>query len=412
MGASFTLTFGLATALWAVSAPDIVPDIVDPKTFWSVTPILLFSILVFLVGYRACPSLIRRTFDRLDFRLGGRDGPLPGARSALLLLAVAILGQVVLIASGRLGYLSPSAVYTNYGLGLDIATKSAFVVLPGIAIAGWSWINDRSIFSASVFFGAMVVEVPLSILSAGRERVLLVAVAAAAGLLFGRAKTSKSSVVVWLVSLTLLYLVLTPVNAYIRAAANASQTRTVQATVELLSADGLAETYGAAIPGSKDSALFRASRMADVAVIVARTGADVPYKPMAELVTAPFLGFIPRAIWPDKPVIGTGEEMNTVYYGLTAGSASAMTPVGDLWRHGGYLPVLLGLAFLGMLVRAVDSRHLGDPMNPTILLLPLVMFGGFVKWESDFLALVTGVPSFLLTAWACGWILRLGASKH
>jgi hypothetical protein len=152
--------------------------------------------------------------------------------------------------------------------------------------------------------------------------------------------------------------------------------------------------------------------MADVAVIVARTGADVPYKPMAELVTAPFLGFIPRAIWPDKPVIGTGEEMNTVYYGLTAGSASAMTPVGDLWRHGGYLPVLLGLAFLGMLVRAVDSRHLGDPMNPTILLLPLVMFGGFVKWESDFLALVTGVPSFLLTAWACGWILRLGASKH
>lgn len=411
MGASFTVTFGLATALWAVASPDIVPDIVDPKTFWSVTPILLFSILVFLVGYQACPSLIIRSFDRLDFRLGGRNGPLPSARSALLLLTVAFLGQLVLIASGRLGYLSPSAVYTNYGIGLDIATKSAIVIMPGIAVAGWAWSSERSIFSASVFFGSVAIELPLSILSAGRERVLLVAVAVAAGLLFGRAKTSKSSVVLWLLGLALLYLLLTPVNAYIRAAVNSSQTRSVQETVGLLSADGLAESYGSAIPGGKDTALFRASRVADVAVIVARTGADVPYKPITELATAPFLGLVPRAIWPDKPVVGTGEEMNTVYYGLAAGSASAMTPVGDLWRHGGYLPVLIGFVALGFVVRAVDSRALGASSNPNVLVLPLIMFGGFVKWESDFLSLVTGIPSFLLTAWACGWILRLGTRQ-
>ena len=81
---------------------------------------------------------------------------------------------------------------------------------------------------------------------------------------------------------------------------------------------------------------------------------------------ATWLGFIPRFVWSDKPVIGDNRAFNQLYLD-TEWSGFAITTIGDLLRNFGPLGVPLGMFFLGVLLR--------------ILYRTLVEGGNFETWK-------------------------------
>ena len=153
--------------------------------------------------------------------------------------------------------------------------------------------------------------------------------------------------------------------------------------------------------GSLSDTASRWSRIGDLAIIVEKTPAEIDYISPLELVSGPLLGFVPRSLWPGKPILDAGYQVNQEYYGMPASvySSAAVTPYGDLYRRGGFGVVIIGMAILGMFVRAIDDRRsaLGD-MDPRLLFLPMLLFATLVKQEMDYLAMSASMISIVLVA--------------
>ena len=104
----------------------------------------------------------------------------------------------------------------------------------------------------------------------------------------------------------------------------------------------------------------------------------------------PFLAFVPRAIWPDKPVILTGTEFARLFVtpteeGLTSYPSIGIFHIGDLYASFGANGVLIGMCILGMLFRIV--YHFFDPVRSPDLgmkFVYIVLLWGIVNgFESD-----------------------------
>lgn len=73
--------------------------------------------------------------------------------------------------------------------------------------------------------------------------------------------------------------------------------------------------------------------------------------------------FIPRIIWPDKPVASEARKYSELYFNFGENSF-AITPMGDLLRNFGLIGVPLGMLILGMILRFVYRALVEDqPMS-------------------------------------------------
>jgi hypothetical protein len=147
---------------------------------------------------------------------------------------------------------------------------------------------------------------------------------------------------------------------------------------------------------SLDAFEARIARLPDFAVIQSKTPDVIPYRSASELLAAPLLGLVPRAVWPNKPVLSTGYQFAIQYYGQSASthSSAATTPEGDLYRHGGWLVLLAGGAVMGGIFRAVDSAS-NYSMDPRTYFLAVLMFPTVVKHELDFVGFVAALPGLV-----------------
>jgi hypothetical protein len=157
------------------------------------------------------------------------------------------------------------------------------------------------------------------------------------------------------------------------------------------------------VPGSALYLLQRIREIDAPAIIVQRTPRQVPYISSVDLATGPIATLVPRAIWPNKPILATGYQFSREYYGSpsTLYSSAAITPVGDLYRHGGLLPVLVGMFLLGCVIRLFDDA-LDVRNNPHAILLVLLLFPTFVKGETDWVTLMASIPGTILI-----WLLAV-----
>ena len=101
-------------------------------------------------------------------------------------------------------------------------------------------------------------------------------------------------------------------------------------------------------------------------------------------------------IWPGKPVLNTGYKFSQIYYEVspTVYTSSAITPAGDLYLHGGWIPVIVGMFLLGGGVRLLD-----DVMDvygsPHCVFLFLLLFPNLVKQENDWVGTLASLPGTL-----------------
>ena len=154
------------------------------------------------------------------------------------------------------------------------------------------------------------------------------------------------------------------------------------------------------------SASFLLARIREIdspAIIMQRTPEQIGFLSPAQLVEAPAVTLIPRAVWPGKPFLAPGYELSQIYYGLptTIYTSSSITPVGDLYRHGGWIPVLVGMFLLGCGTRLFDDV-MDVSRNPQSIFLFLLLFPILVKQENDWVGMLATFPGTLLV-----WLLAI-----
>jgi hypothetical protein len=206
--------------------------------------------------------------------------------------------------------------------------------------------------------------------------------------------------------------VVVPLNAAYRTLVNADGARLSPSQVLSTAGASVKEVGQITEYGSGPLATaVRVSRIGDLAIVVQRTPSSIAYRSVWELVEAPILGVIPRAIWPDKPVLTAGYDFSQQYYGLpaTTYTSSAVTPEGDLWRHGGWLTLVVGMALLGAGLRFVDAIIGSIKRHPTGVLLVLALFATVVKHETDMISLIASIPGTLI---ACGLAARIVTDRR
>jgi hypothetical protein len=157
------------------------------------------------------------------------------------------------------------------------------------------------------------------------------------------------------------------------------------------------------VSGSLIYLLGRIREIDAPAIILQRTPGQINFISPMQLLEAPAVGFVPRALWPGKPILATGYQVGQEYYGLpsTVINSAAITPAGDLYRHGGWIPVVAGMFLFGCGVRLLDNV-LDVRSSPHAVFLVLLLFPILVKSETDWLGLLVGIPATLLI-----WLLTV-----
>lgn len=138
-----------------------------------------------------------------------------------------------------------------------------------------------------------------------------------------------------------------------------------------------------------ESVLGRANGIDSLAVIM-KYGSAVNLGNATAYWQIPLYAFVPRAIWPDKPVILTGTEFARLFVtpteeGLREYPSIGVFHVGDLYASFGGSGVVIGMCILGFLFRVV--YQLFDPARSPDLgvkFVYIVLLWGIVNgFESD-----------------------------
>jgi hypothetical protein len=206
-----------------------------------------------------------------------------------------------------------------------------------------------------------------------------------------------------LIALVVVFLaVVIPFNqAYRNAARQDSVTLTpgqaIATAPQILDQTLTGHSFLTVLPNSVGYLIQRIREIDSVAIVVQRTPGQIGFVTPAQLVEAPLAGFVPRAIWPSKPILTAGYQFSQQYYDLppTLYTASAVTPMADLYRHGGWIPLIVGMFLLGCGARLLDEA-LDVRENPHAIFLVLLLFPSLVGGEEDWVSLLASIPATLI----------------
>jgi len=155
------------------------------------------------------------------------------------------------------------------------------------------------------------------------------------------------------------------------------------------------------LPSTVSYVLQREQEIDGPAIILQRTPGQIAFTGPIQLIEGPIVDMVPRAVWPGKPILALGYEFSQQYYGTPAAvyTSSAISPIGDLYRHGGWIPVIAGMLIFGGGVRLLDDV-LDIRTNSHAIFLVLLLFPSVVTGESDWVTLIASIPAMALT-----WLL-------
>jgi hypothetical protein len=130
-------------------------------------------------------------------------------------------------------------------------------------------------------------------------------------------------------------------------------------------------------------------------VIVNVTPADIPFWGVDRLLLIP-LSIVPRAIWPDKPVLTLGHYFNVEYLGASPDSTTSVnyTMYGDLYLSAGWPAVVIGMMLLGVILAWLYrglALHAQLTQNPGLFALYTAIAVSMIFDETAYVGLVSGL---------------------
>ena len=399
--------FGLATLTWVqpqtgTSALISLPSVL--RALWLVA----VGMTLWAAGYFAGPGRPGRRFGN-KVMAALRHRLAPEVRSPLapwILYAIATAARIAsTVTTGRFGYVGDvqSAVTTASGYQQLLSAVSLCAPL-AVAAAALQVYRERVPGARVTLTVLFLAEIALGAAAGGKQNFIITILAVAIPFSAARRRVHRGLLAVTGLTLTVLafLLIVVPFNqAYRSAARNASGTLSASQALDTAPSI-LVQTIGAGnatgvLSSSASSLLTRIREIDNPAIIMQRTPGQIGFSSPVQLVEAPIVTLVPRAVWPGKPILDTGYEFSQTYYDLPATiySSSAVTPVGDLYRHGGWIPVIVGMFLLGCGVRFFDDV-MDVRGNPHSVFLFLLLFPSLVNQEDDWVGMLAGIPGTLL----------------
>lgn len=395
------VTFGLVTITWLSPQSGTAAQITLLSVLRALW-LMAVAMTAFAAGYCRGPRrLAERQASRLVAALGQRFSD--DIRSPFVPWALFVLGSAAQLAStattGRFGYVGDAASVATTASGyeqlLAIAALCGPLSVAAAAIRAYRTPTRGTRITLAVLF---IVEIAIGAASGGKQSYI---VAALAVLIPSAAARRRFPPAVILAAILLFLLVIIPFNEVYRSNARGTVTLSVGQAVaaapsildQVVSVDRSPLVIG-------DSVSYLAQRVQEIdspAIILQRTPDQIPYSSPAQLVEAPAADLIPRALWSGKPILATGYQFSQQYFGLPPDiyTSSAITPEGDLYRHGGWAPLVAGMFLLGCGTRVLDDV-LDVRASAHAALMVILVFPDLVKSEDDWITLLAGLPGLFV----------------
>lgn len=127
------------------------------------------------------------------------------------------------------------------------------------------------------------------------------------------------------------------------------------------------------------------------------------------------IGWIPRAIWPNKPILSQGAFMHNVIIGASTQSNVGLTSIGDFYLNFGLSGVLIGMFLLGVIIRTIFLY--GQSFTKSTMYLSLFYFMLYPQLlfslqSSVATGLLGTVRIVMLTAVLIAFLSLGGRTKH
>lgn len=155
-------------------------------------------------------------------------------------------------------------------------------------------------------------------------------------------------------------------------------------------------------------AVERMNRLVDLAYAVESTPGLIPYA--GGVTYYPLIGkLIPRLIWRDSPRESAGQFYGH-RYGLIAMSNTVesynLPVITEGWVNGGWVGVILSAAFVGVLLRFIWLRWIGDSAAPGNVIIGMIIVMQAADGESNLSLAMGGVIHGLLVYWFVEEVIR------
>jgi hypothetical protein len=398
-----SLAFGLATLSWLNpqtvdgSSGAILPGSIL-RALWMIAVALGMLTVGYCVGpYRLAACHARRVTERLSRRF---TDEIRGPMVPWVLLGVGLIAQGGFTAlTGRFGYIgnvqasvSTASSYSQY---LGVAAECIPLAVVAAAIRAyrirtlWAWLTLLVLFVTAIVAGAV---------AGGKESFVVVILAVIIPHTVVRRRLPTGAIVA---AVLFFLLIVIPFNQAYRLSARGAVTLSTSQAVAgapAIASEVAATDISTTVFGESVSFLTVRLRTIDSpAIIMQRTPSEIPYGNPADLLIAPVADVIPRILWPGKPILAPGYQISQQYFDLppTVYTSSDITPEGDLFRHGGWFPVIVGMFLLGCMIRVIDEvADLRRSVHGAFLII--LLFPGVVEAGTDCATLLAGIPGQVL----------------
>lgn len=392
----FTFAFGITALAW-LKPQGGSRSVVDPSGIPGAVALAAIALSAWTGGYLLGPSRILLRAGRGLRRSLAPEGSwkLRFVGLPVALFAVSLGARLLRLSTDRFGYLqdagaalsSPSSL--NQLLAMFEGLSRYALVLAALD----ALVLSQSLRSRATLVLLAVLEIGIGLFAASKETVLLTFVVLGLVAISTRRRIARSVIALAIALVLLLFPFNSQYRATIRDGTAAVPPATAVAALPRVMSDTVVQSSVRSFFVDAPAQVSARLRQIDnLAIIRQRTPDDIGFRPWTELFVGPVIGLVPRAIWPEKPILSTGRDFSIDYYEIppTIVTAAAVTPPGDLYRHGGLLPVVIGMAVIGVVARTIDRVF--DPRRDLRLLIPFVpFFTLLLKSESDVTALVLGL---------------------
>jgi hypothetical protein len=398
----YALAYGLAATTW--SRPQVgttfamitISNVL--RALWLVAIGMTAWALGYFVG-PGCPT--QRLVNSGVAALGRRFGSeVRSPATPWVLYAIGSIARVAGVATtGRFGYLGQTASAASTASGYQQLLSMLSLCAPlALAAAALQVFRERLPMARITLTVLLLIELAVSAGSGIKANFLMAVLAVIVPWSAARGRLPKSLTA----GATLVFLVIViPFYGAYRSTIHGGSTTLTSMQAIRVAPDILRETVtgndiGTALSGSFDYLLQRLQDIDDSAIILQETPSQFAYLSPAQLVETPLSGLVPRAIWHNKPIYDSMYQVSQEYYDQPASvyTAAGITPVGDLYRYGGWIPVIVGMFILGCGVRLFDNA-MNIRENPHSIFLVLILFPAVVVAESGWVSIFTGITSTL-----------------
>ena len=393
------ITFGLATAVWSPVEQDAGAQLTTSSILRGLW-LIAVAMTAWSAGYCVGP---RRIAEKRAIRLTSalRSRFTPSVRSPAvpwILYGIGTAARLATVATtGRLGYVGDAAAAVSTASGYQQVLAVAGYCAPlAVAAAALRVYRERAPGARLTLAILFIAEVVYGALAGGKSPFIMAVLAVVIPFTAARRKVPKG---ILAVAVVVFLAVIIPFTAAYRNAVHPGGI-SVTPGQGVSGAPAVFREFTASMSPSvlPKSLAYLAQRVQEIdgpAIIMQRTPRQIPYASPAQLPEALITDLIPRAVWSGKPIVEAGNLFSQQYYGSTGITYSAISPAGDLYRHGGWVPVLAGMFLLGLVIRVLDDML--DVRNPHAVFLVILLFPTLVKAEDDWVSMFSGMPTVVLT---------------